>query len=30
MYRFFKKLGITKMNININFHDFMFVIAKKK
>lgn len=29
LYHFFKKLGITKINVNINFHDFMFIVAQK-
>lgn len=29
VYKLFKKLGITKINIPINFHDFMYIIVKK-
>lgn len=29
LYKFFKKMGVTKWSININLHDFMYVIAKK-
>lgn len=29
IYRFFKKIGITKINFHINFGDFMFIIAQK-
>ncbi|MDE5802958.1 MAG: class I SAM-dependent methyltransferase [Lachnospiraceae bacterium] len=30
LYQFFKNLGITKINLNINFRDFMFIIAQVK
>lgn len=29
IYKFVEKIGITKWNININLHDFMYMIAKK-
>lgn len=29
LYRLCQKLGLTKLNINVNLHDFMFIIAEK-